>query len=314
MTPDISVIICTHNPREHYFARVLAALREQTLALDKWELLVVDNCSAKPVSERFEFSWQPAARVVCEDKLGLTPARLRGIREARGELLVFVDDDNVLDPDYLEQALRVAHERPFIGSWSGHCRAEFEELPPEWMRRYWGNLCIREVHQDIWSNLPRLPETMPYGAGLCVRRAAAQHYLKLHDEGRRRMQMDRAGVSLLSGGDNDLAACACDLNMGVGLVSALKLTHLMPRERLTVDYHVRLADGIHYSSVILDAEHGIATSPRSRLGRMIDFFRTMRLKQPHRKILAAAYRGRNRACRELAASQPPEPRSPSGYS
>lgn len=313
MTLDISVIICTHNPRDNYFSRVLTALRAQTLAMDKWDLLVVDNRSATPVGDRFDLFWHPQARLVCEDKLGLTPSRLRGIREARGELLVFVDDDNLLDPDYLEQALRFGAEKPFIGSWSGHCRGEFEEPPPEWTRRYWGNLSIRDVHKDIWSNLPRLPDTMPYGAGLCVRRATAQHYLKLHDDGQRRMQMDRAGASLLSGGDNDLAACACDLNMGVGLASALKLTHLLSPERTTVDYHVRLADEITYSSVILDAERGIVTPPRSALGRMIDFLRTMRLKPPHREIAAAAYRARNRACREIAAAggyEEPEVKTP----
>jgi Glycosyl transferase family 2 len=303
MTPDISVIICTHNPREDYFIRVIAALRQQTLNNDRWELLVVDNRSLLRVTDRFDFSWHPSSRIVYEDKLGLTPARLRGIREARGDLLVFVDDDNLLDHDYLEQALRFAMGMPFIGSWSGHCRAEFEEPPPEWTQRYWGNLSIREVREDIWSNLPRLPDTMPYGAGLCVRRVAAQHYLKLHDDGRRRVQMDRTGASLLSGGDNDLAACACDVNMGVSLASALKLTHLMPRERMTVDYHVQLSDGISYSSVILDAERGVVMRPRSMFGRVVDFLRTMRLEAPHRRIVAAAYRGRNRACREVAASQ-----------
>ena len=301
MTLEISVVICTHNPRDDYFPRVLGALRAQTLATEKWELLVVDNLSNPAVGERFDLSWHPQARLIREDKLGLTPSRLRGIRETRGEILTFVDDDNVLDPDYLEQALRFAAEKPFVGSWSGHCRGEFEGTPPEWTRRYWGNLSIRDVPRDIWSNLPRLPETHPYGAGMCVRRAVALHYLKLRQEGRRRMQMDRAGTSLLSGGDNDLAACACDLNMGVGLASALKLTHLMPRERMTVDYHVRLADGITYSSVILDAERGIVTPPRSLAGRMIDFLRTMRLKPPHRQIAAAVYRARNRACREIAA-------------
>jgi glycosyltransferase involved in cell wall biosynthesis len=310
MTPDISVIICTHNPRHDYFARALRALREQTLAMENWELVVVDNCSTTAVAGRFDISWQSRARIVREDTLGLTPARLCGIREARGELLIFVDDDNLLDADYLEQALRVANEKPFLGSWSGHCRGEFDEPPPEWTRRYWGNLSIREVQVDVWSNLPLLPETMPYGAGLCVRRIAAQRYLDLHEPGRRRMQMDRAGTSLLSGGDNDLAACACDLNLGMGVVSALKLTHLIPRERLTADYLSRLADGIHYSSVILAAERGIVKSPRSRFGRCIDTLRTMRLRQPHRQIAVAAYRGRDRACSELAASQKIQPRSP----
>ena len=56
------------------------------------------------LADRFNISWHPNGRHVREDELGLTPARLRGVAEAVAELLVFVDDDNILDPDYLEQA------------------------------------------------------------------------------------------------------------------------------------------------------------------------------------------------------------------
>ena len=302
MTLNISVIICTHNPREQYLTRVLAALRTQTLAMDKWELLVVDNCSATPIAESFDFSWHPRARLVQENKLGLTPSRLRGIREAQAELLVFVDDDNVLDPDYLEVAWRVAEERPFLGAWSGQCRPEFEQPPPEWTRRYWGNLVIREFQRDVWSNLPRLPESMPCGAGLCVRREVASRYLRLHKQGARSLQLDRRGDSLLSGGDNDLAACACDAGLGVGLVSALRLSHLIPPERLTKHYLVSLSEGIQFSSTLLDAKWGQPALPRSVIGRLIDVLRTLRLKGPHRQILRAVYRGRNHATKLLASS------------
>ena len=240
-------------------------------------------------------------RILREEKLGLTPARLCGIREAGGDLLVFVDDDNVLDPDYLEVARRIALERPWLGAWSGQCRGGFDEPPPEWTRRYWGNLAIREFADDVWSNLPRLPQTMPCGAGLCLRRAVGLEYVRLHDAGERRFQFDRTGDSLLSGGDNDLAACACNLGQGVGLVSALKLDHLMPAGRLTQDYLARLAEGIHFSGVLLDAERGIAPSPRGFAGRIADALRQFRLNGPDRAIARAAQRGTQRAIAFLEA-------------
>lgn len=43
MQVDISVIICTHNPRSDYFEKVLNALKAQTLSTAQWELLLVDN-------------------------------------------------------------------------------------------------------------------------------------------------------------------------------------------------------------------------------------------------------------------------------
>jgi glycosyltransferase involved in cell wall biosynthesis len=305
----LSVVICTHNPRSDYFRRCVDALRGQTLPPDRWELVVVDNQSDEPVADRVDLSWRSAVRIVREERLGLTPARLRGIRETTGELLLFVDDDNVLDADFLETALRVSKEKPFLGSWSGQCRPGFEERPPEWTRSYWGNLVIREFDKDVWSNLPRLPESMPCGAGLCVRRDVALHYLRLHESGKRSFQFDRTGGALFSGGDNDLAACACDIGLGLGLIASLKLQHLIPPQRLTMDYMSRLAEGIAFSSTLLDAERGVRTGQRMALGRAGDFLRIMRLKQPHRRIYSASLRGRNRALQQLAVSKvaPSEP-------
>ena len=295
----LSVVLCTHNPRSDYFHRCLSALRNQLLPSNQWELVIVDNRSEEPVAGRVEISWHPYGSIVREENLGLTPARLRGIRESTGDLLVFVDDDNVLDPDFLETARGIMEQRCHLGSWSGQCRPEFEQPPPEWTRRYWGNLSIREFSRDAWSNLPRLAATMPYGAGLCVRRNVALHYLELHESGKRLFQFDRSGKSLLSGGDNDLAACACDLGLGVGIVASLKLTHLIPPERLTVDYLTRLSEAIHYSSELLDWQYGIRAEHRGRLGRAADFLRAARLRLPHRRILRAAFRGRDRARQHL---------------
>ncbi|MFZ1920243.1 MAG: glycosyltransferase [Xanthobacteraceae bacterium] len=290
-----SVIICTHNARPDYFARCLAALRAQTLPPEQWDLLIIDNLSNRPVAGAIDLSWHPHARVASEPTLGLTPARLRGIGESSAELLVLVDDDNVLAPDYLARAEAIAGDYPFLGAWSGQCLPEFETPPPEWTRRYWGTLCIREFDKDVWSNLPLLPETMPCGAGLCVRRPVALHYLGLYDGGKRSMILDRVGTSLISGGDNDLAACACDLGLGVGLFCALKLIHLMPEQRLSEDYLCRLVEGIEYSGALLKAERGQPAPLRSWIGKMADALRLLRHRAPHRNIQRAVFRGRAEA-------------------
>lgn len=299
--PPLSVVICTHNPRPDYFSRCVDALRAQALPAAAWELLIVDNASAAGRQPQADLSWHPAARVIREETLGLTPARLRAIREAAGDLLVFVDDDNVLDPDFLETAAAIAREKPFLGAWSGQCRPEFEQTPPAWTRRYWGNLVIREFTTDVWSNLPRLDATMPCGAGLCVRRDVARRHLAIHEAGQRRVQLDRAGGSLLSGGDNDLAGAACDLGLAVGLMSALRLTHLIPPERLSADYLARLAEGTHFSAALLDAAYGIPVTSRGLAGRAVDLLRAMRLRQPHRRIFQASLAGRRKAERLLSS-------------
>ena len=294
MPASLCVITCTYNPRDDYYQRVLGGLRAQTLPPSEWDYFVVDNGSREPVAERFDFSWHPRVKVVREETPGLTPARLRGIRESGAELLVFVDDDNVLDPDFLEQARRIAAERPWLGSWSGQCRGGFETPPPEWTRRYWGNLAIRVFDDDVWSNLPRLAATMPCGAGLCVRRNAAEHYLALNDAGRRSFQLDRMGTSLLSGGDNDLAACACDIGLGIGLFADLKLEHLISPDRLTEQYLARLVEGIYLSAVVLAHVRGEAAELASYRIRWREIARAMLKPRPHRAVDLAGLRGRRK--------------------
>src|SRR5208337_5568979 len=113
---DVSTIICTHNPRADYLRRVLDALKAQTLPQERWELLLIDNASKEPLAAAWGLNWHRNARHIREDEPGLTPARLRGIKESVGELLVFVDDDNVLDPSYLETALSLAKRLQHIGA------------------------------------------------------------------------------------------------------------------------------------------------------------------------------------------------------
>ncbi|GAB4376474.1 MAG: hypothetical protein Kow00121_23580 [Elainellaceae cyanobacterium] len=256
MVPIISVITCTHNPRQDYLRRVLAALHSQTLTTDLWEYLLVDNASDRSLASEIGLSWHPQARHIREDKLGLTPARLRGIQEANGEILIFVDDDNVLDADYLEVALRISKDWAMLGAWGGQSRGEFEITPPDWTKPYWGILGIREFGKDQWSNLLHQWTTTPIGAGICVRKTVADKYFELVRSDPMRLNLDRKGKQLISGGDTDLAFTACDTGLGTGIFVDLKLTHLIPVGRLEEEYLVRLTENLAYSNNILDFLRG----------------------------------------------------------
>ena len=92
-----SVVICTRNPRVNYLSRVLTSLREQTLPVTDWELLLVDNGSEHPLVDLVDClsGGSPASRFSHEPELGLTPARSESCRGSRRAILLFVDDDNV---------------------------------------------------------------------------------------------------------------------------------------------------------------------------------------------------------------------------
>ena len=235
----ISVILCTHNPRADHFARTLAALQSQTLPAGEWELLVVDNASAPPVELPATGLAPVRARVVCEPVPGLVAARLRGIAEAAGALLVWVDDDNVLAPDYLARATKIAERWPALGAFGGQIHAECEVPPTPWFAARLDRLAIREFPVETRSARADLA-TAPCGAGLCVRTDVARHYRAraLGDPARR--ALGHQGAVAGSGDDFDLAFTAHDLGLEVGRFPALELIHLIPRERLTLRYFARL--------------------------------------------------------------------------
>jgi hypothetical protein len=88
-----------------------------------------------------------------------------------------VDDDDVLASDYLERAMEIALEYPHIGAFGGSIKGEFELMPEPWLTPYLGNLAIREIERDSWSNMAGgWTDSTPFGAGLCIRGRVAEDY------------------------------------------------------------------------------------------------------------------------------------------
>lgn len=292
-TPSLSVVICTHNPRPHYISRVLDALRAQTLPLDAWELLLIDNASAEPLAGLYDISWQPSGRHVHESELGLTPARLRGIAESRGEVIVFVDDDNVLEPNYLAEAVRIGEEYTWLGAWGGTIRPVFEQEPPGWTKPYWWMLALKEVDRAVWSNDPECGASKPCGAGLCIRTMIAEHYANELKGDELRRSLDRRGASLLSSGDIDLVLTSRQFGMGWGNSPEMVMSHLIPRERVTKTYMLRLAESMSASSTALRIHNGAQAPPvYGTLRNWIRFmYHLMRFGTHEAEIYLAQQRG-----------------------
>ncbi|MCX6856068.1 MAG: glycosyltransferase [Verrucomicrobia bacterium] len=272
----VSVIICAHQPDSQHLNRTLQALRAQTLSRAEWELLVVDNQSTPPLNLSDSLSWHPNARCVPEEILGLTPARCCGIHHTSAELIVFVDVDNVLHADYLAKALEIASKHPKVGVWSGQAHPEFEEAPADWTRPYWAMLAIREFCQDSVMMTFDPTQSLPHGAGMCVRREVASAYIKEMAATNWRLLLERKGQSLMSGGDSDLALLSMKLGWGVGHFTQLHLDHLIPRGRLTEPYLIRLKEAMAASGVVLDYFYREPTPARSSF--IWNFFRWMKIR------------------------------------
>jgi glycosyltransferase involved in cell wall biosynthesis len=298
----LSVVICTHNPRPDFLGRTLAALHAQDCPLAAWELLLVDNASREPLAARWDLSWHPGARHLREEELGVAAARRRGMRAARSDLILFVDDDNLLAPDYLSRGLALGAQHPDVGVWGGQLLPDFEAEPAAWTRRWWSYLAIRPLGHDLVAAHPRDYEAIPPTAGEFIRRPVWEAYLRLVAADPRHLVLGLRGSRRISGQDTDIALCAFDVGLKPARFAGLRLTHLMPAARLQEDALLNLVESISFSTVVLEGLRDRPPPPeaRSRWRYWRDCLRAWRLPGRTRRFFLAELRGRRRGARELA--------------
>jgi glycosyltransferase involved in cell wall biosynthesis len=260
--PVLTVIIPTHNPHAGRLRRTLASLRAQTLPAGQWETVLVDNASVHPLVLADWTACGPGdLRLVAEPAPGLSHARRRGFLAASGEVIVLVDDDNELAPDYLEETLRLFSAHPKVGVLGGRSLPEFETPPAAWVREFDGLIACRDLgyRPQISAGLrnpatgrTEYPMFAPMGAGMALRRAAAQSWL---DQASHADLPDRRGADLSSSGDNDIVLAAMKAGWEAAYFPSLRLTHLIPAFRTAPDYLARLNRGIQRSWMRVLARH-----------------------------------------------------------
>jgi len=253
-----SIIIPTYNPDATRLKRALDALRNQTLPNKHWETVIVNNASTQfPDKKFFQKSAPDNTLIVEEPKQGLTSARALGLRTAKGEIAIFVDDDNLLASDYLEQVVKLINTHPNIGVLGGRISPGFEVTPPAWISNLlpilacWEHgekpLITEAVKQNTKGNLI-WPPFAPVGAGMVLRRAAWEIWLANIDLSDTTLS-DRKGEHLSSGGDNEIVLTLLKAGWQVGYFPSLRLTHLIPESRLDPHYLARLNYGCSFGFI-----------------------------------------------------------------
>lgn len=243
----ISVIICTYNPNADRLNKTLNGLRLQGFPLQNWELIIVDNDSKTPII--VDLKWHPSARIVKEPKPGLTRARIKGFTEAKGEIILMVDDDNVLDQNYLQNCSDIFDKYPKLGAIGGNILPDFETIPPEWTKQFWGSLALRTLEKKIQLTdfsgikITHYPSFAPVGAGMAIRNIALEKYMANMANGENVIQ-DRSGNKLTSSGDNEIVMQIMLNGFEAGFFPQLQLNHLIPPDRFTKNYLGKLNQGI----------------------------------------------------------------------
>jgi len=164
--PVFSIVLATRD-RAALLQRALEGLLELDFPPAQLELCLVDNASCDDTAERaaaFAARAPFAVQLLAEPKVGLSAARNRGVRAARGEYLFFTDDDQLVDPWVLREHQRVAH-RYRVSAVQGAIELSFTAMRPAWLR---GPLAA------VLGETRRVPEGLAdvdlYGGNMVLRR------------------------------------------------------------------------------------------------------------------------------------------------
>ncbi len=249
--PSISLVLCCHNSSK----RLPETLRH-IAALDvppglQWEVLAIDNGSTDDTPRLVcEFSAQCphlAVRLVSEPQLGQAYARQRGVSEAIYDTILFVDDDNWLEPDYLVILAETLRQHPEIAALGGTSSACCEGPEPPWLSRYQGWYAVTGVPADRES-LTEL--RFLWTAGAAFRRQALDRANAL---GLPLLISGRRGDTLEGGEDHEMCHLVRLAGGRLFRHSGMHFKHYLPARRLTWEYLCRLLYASGRVSVKLDA-------------------------------------------------------------
>ena len=237
--PSISVIICTYN-RADYLSGTLGSLSNQSAQSDTFEVLIIDNNSSDStyhVSQMFE-SLNPwiNIRYFLEKTQGLSHARNRGVKEAKTEILTFIDDDVLLPNNFVDEIIKSFRGTTAIAI-GGKVLPYYESgKAPRWMSHF---LLPTVSALDMGSRRKLFKGSkFPIGANMSFKNSAFEKYGMFNTE------LGRSGGELQGGEEKDLFNRLKSANEKIVYSPQVCLQHVIPEERLKEEYIKGLAIGV----------------------------------------------------------------------
>jgi glycosyltransferase involved in cell wall biosynthesis len=219
---DVSVIICSYNGAS-IITPTVEHLAKQKLGGLNCELLLVDNNCSDDTVEVVQRVWadneSPFPLMIINERIpGLSNARKAGILAAQGEIVVFCDDDNWLNDDYLSNAFRIFQTDKMIFGVCGYCHPIAFIPLPDWFNKY-AILYACGLPQLDNNHLITLR-----GAGMVIR---AKILKALYTEGISHFTSGRKGKSLESGEDDEISFWLKSVGGKLLYSESLQLKHFM---------------------------------------------------------------------------------------
>jgi len=284
--PTIQVVVCTYNNAALLDEMLTALGRQHSVERARWGCLIVDNnCTdgtPAVVEKHKRMGLIPNLRRIREAEQGLTPARLRGARSTDAPWIAYVDDDCVLEADWMAAAVAFAVKHPSAGAFGGRVILDYEREPERYVHAY----SYVFAAQDHGGGERRVPFLA--GAGLVVSRAA----LAACGWSEEPLVADRIGRQLVSGGDVEIVLRVASAGYDLWYVPAMALRHWIPTRRTSLGYLISINRGLGISQALADALvwDGAASSWAVASGKKL-----LKAFVPLARLIVSVVRGRSAA-------------------
>lgn len=235
----ITVAICTWNRCSLLRKTLEALMLLEDREVADWELVVVDNNSTDATALVLdEFRDKLPLTVFSETRQGHSHARNRAIAESKGDYIIWIDDDVIVDKRFLvaySDAFEMFPDADFFG---GPIIPWFEAAPPQWIARHLDSIAGAFALKKEEDTLGRITsDNLPFGANLVTKRTLFE---KNHFDPR----LGRIGNQLTSADETTFIGNAISSGSSGIWVSSALVKHFVPKERMTVGYLYRFYSGL----------------------------------------------------------------------
>jgi glucosyl-dolichyl phosphate glucuronosyltransferase len=263
----ITVILCTYN-RCQLLVKVLDGLAGQMLPeSDEWEVLVVDNNSSdqtQGVVRDFCQRYSGRFRYLFEAQQGLSHARNAGIREAQGDVLVFVDDDVTIAPMWLQHLIAPLRSGQYAGA-GGRILPEWACPPPRWLAIEAPYALAPFAVFDLGPQAGPLFEP-PFGANMAFQKILFARY------GYFRTDLGRSGTGMISNEDTEFGRRLLKAGEVLHYEPSAVVYHPVSKDRLQKNYLLKWWFGKGRSDI---REFGPRAGTRSFRGVPLYLYRNL---------------------------------------
>lgn len=271
---DLSIIISTYNNAAS-LVRTLDSVAKQDADKAIWECVVVNNnCTDDTVERVTKFAQENPdinIRLIEETQQGLSYARNRGIAEAKGQFVAFIDDDETVNEGFVSAYLDLFHNHgAFAGA--GALKVCYDSARPKWMSYYTEKMIANPL--DLGKEIVTITSTVtPTGGNMAFNRELFNLYGGFDTD------LGRKGKELSGGEENDMFKRLRDLGERVFYTPHAIAYHHIADRKLTPEYFDNLA-------------YGVGVSKRTRaekFGNELALYKDERKKRIYTKILAVFY-------------------------